>query len=334
MRSSHDRGGVTFRSCSYRPVSPRPVRRAHHGRAGGRHQAGNELVERTAAEAPHRKECGEGTDGAGQVRGASHGSGKATGFAAAYQSRYVDANSWLACVGFALRELFHTANPNRQSDMSCAQCEGIEDQFDRGEARKKLRHFRRRGPDRTTRMLIEDLRATLAAGDVHDAVLLDIGAGVGAIHHQLLEDRVSRAVHVDASTAQLAAAKEETERRGHSSRVEFLFGDFVALADTIASADIVTLDRVICCFDDMHGLVQRSARKAGRFYGAVYPRQIGWMRIAIASINLLQRLKRSTFRVFLHDPGAIDAELRGAGLERRSRRQTLGWEVVVYARAS
>jgi len=39
------------------------------------------------------------------------------------------------------------------------------------------------------------------------------------------------------------------------------------------------------------------------------------MRIAIASINLLQRLKRSTFRVFLHDPGAIDAELRGAGLE-------------------
>jgi len=218
--------------------------------------------------------------------------------------------------------------------MSCAQCEGIEDQFDRGEARKKLRHFRRRGPDKTTRMLIEDLRATLAAGDVHDAVLLDIGAGVGAIHHQLLEDRVSRAVHVDASTAQLAAAKEETERRGHSSRVEFLFGDFVALADTIASADIVTLDRVICCFDDMHGLVQRSARKAGRFYGAVYPRQIGWMRIAIASINLLQRLKRSTFRVFLHDPGAIDAELRGAGLERRSRRQTLGWEVVVYARGS
>jgi len=218
--------------------------------------------------------------------------------------------------------------------MSCAQCEGIESQFDRGEARKKLRQFRRRGPDKTTRLLIEALRAALSASDVHDAVLLDIGAGLGAIHHQLLDDRVSRAVHVDASTAQLTAAKEETERRGHSSRVEFLFGDFVALADSIASADVVTLDRVICCFDDMHGLVQRSARKAARFYGAVYPRQIGWMRIAIAGINLFQRLKRSTFRVFLHDPAAIDAELRAAGLERRSWRQTLGWEVVVYARAS
>ncbi len=218
--------------------------------------------------------------------------------------------------------------------MSCAQCEGIEHQFDRGEARKKLRHFRRRGPDKTTRLLIAELRAALSATDTHDAVLLDIGAGVGAIHHELLDGRVSRAIHVDASTAQLAAAKEETERRGHSSRVEFVFGDFVALADTIPSADVVTLDRVICCFDDMHGLVQRSAAKAGRLYGAVYPRQIGWMRIAIATINLLQRLKRSTFRVFLHDPDAIDAMLRRAGLERRSLRRTLGWEVVVYGRTS
>ena len=218
--------------------------------------------------------------------------------------------------------------------MSCAQCAGIEDQFDRGEARKKLRHFRRRGPDRTTRLLIEALRAALSASDARDATLLDIGAGVGAIHHVLLEDRVSRVVHVDASAAQLAAAKEETERRGHSARVEFVFGDFTALADTIPSADIVTLDRVICCFDDMHGLVQRSARKAGRLYGAVYPRQNGWMRIGIAGINLLQRIKRTTFRVFLHDPAVIDAELRAAGLERRSRQQTLGWEVVVYARAS
>lgn len=217
--------------------------------------------------------------------------------------------------------------------MSCAQCEGIESQFDNGEARKKLRQLRRRGPDKTTRLLIEELRAALSASGVDGAALLDIGAGIGAIHHELLDGRVSRAVHVDASSAHMAAAKEETERRGHSSRVEFVFGDFVALADTIPSADIVTLDRVICCFDDMNGLVRRSARKAGRFYGAVYPRKNGWMRVGIAAVNLIQRLKRTTFRVFLHDPDAIDAELRDAGLERKSRRQTLGWEVVVYARS-
>jgi hypothetical protein len=74
---------------------------------------------------------------------------------------------------------------------------------------------------------------------------------VGAIHHELLAGRVSRAVHVDASTAHLAAAREETERRRHGGRVEFVRGDFVAIAHEMATAEVVTLDRVICCYHDM-----------------------------------------------------------------------------------
>jgi magnesium-protoporphyrin O-methyltransferase len=216
--------------------------------------------------------------------------------------------------------------------MSCAQCQGIEHQFDRAEARRKLRRYRRRGPDRTTRLLIEDLRAALIASNVDDATLLDIGAGLGAIHHALLDGLASRATHVDASSAQLAAAREETERRGHSGRVDFLQGNFVDMAPGMPPADVVTLDRVICCYDDMHGLVRRSAEKATRFYAAVYPRDNTWMRIGIAGVNVFERVKRSTFRVFLHDPRAIDAELRAAGLTRFSVRETLGWQVVVYRR--
>ena len=216
--------------------------------------------------------------------------------------------------------------------MSCSQCSGIEDQFDAAAVRKKLRQFRRRGPDHTTRLLIDGVRAALEASDLRDGVLLDIGGGIGAIHHALLDGRVTRAIHVDASTAQIAAAREETERQGHSAKVEFVAGDFVAVADQVPTADVVTLDRVICCFDDMDGLVSRSARKTGRFYGAVFPRNVAWMRVAIAAVNVLQRLKRTTFRVFLHDPAAIDRALRAAGLAPRSERHTLGWHVVVYER--
>jgi hypothetical protein len=64
----------------------------------------------------------------------------------------------------------------------------------------------------------------------------------------------------------------------------------------------------------------------------VYPRRRGWMRLAIATINLVQRLKRSAFRVFLHDPGAIDAVLRASGLVPLSTQHTVGWEVAVYQR--
>jgi len=56
------------------------------------------------------------------------------------------------------------------------------------------------------------------------------------------------------------------------------------------------------------------------------------MRIALAAINLWLRLKRSDFRVFFHDPRAIDAALGSSGLERRGQQRTVGWEVVVYER--
>jgi len=106
----------------------------------------------------------------------------------------------------------------------------------------------------------------------------------------------------------------------------------VSVAHEVAPADVVTLDRVICCYDDMPALVSRSAEKATRLYGAVYPRELTWMQIGIAAINVVQRLKRSSFRVFLHRPSAIDAALRAAGLERLTLRRTFGWEVVVYER--
>src|SRR5262245_33303610 len=131
--------------------------------------------------------------------------------------------------------------------MACAQCDGIEMQFGDAAAKQRLRQFRRRGPDKTSRLLIDALRSALDDTDVRAAVLLDIGAGVGAIHHELMDGRVDRTVHLDASTAYLTAAREETERRGHASRVEFVHGDFVAIADTVPPADVVTLDRVICC---------------------------------------------------------------------------------------
>jgi len=120
--------------------------------------------------------------------------------------------------------------------MACEQCEGIELQFGRSAARKKLRQFRRRGPDKTTRLLVDALRATLDGTDTRGVVLLDIGAGVGAIHHELLDGHVERAIHVDGSTAHLAAARDEAERRGHGPRVEFVHGDFVDLAGAIPAA--------------------------------------------------------------------------------------------------
>lgn len=141
-----------------------------------------------------------------------------------------------------------------------------------------------------------------------------------------------RATHIDISADFLEAAERETARRGHSDRVRFVLGDFVQLASSVDPADIVTLDRVICCYPDMESLVTRAAQRARRIVGAVYPRASWWVRAGVRLTNALMRVRRCPFRVYLHSPLAIDAAFSGQGLSRSRTSRTLIWEVVVYTR--
>ncbi|MFQ5570722.1 MAG: class I SAM-dependent methyltransferase [Rhodothermales bacterium] len=212
--------------------------------------------------------------------------------------------------------------------MPCCQCQGIEEQFNRKMAARELRQYRKKGPRRTTRMLIDALKAE----GIDGATLLDIGGGVGAIQHELLSAGVRGITGVDASTAYLGAAAEEGDRRGYADRVRHRHGDFVELAPEIEPEDIVTLDRVICCYPDMQALVERSTERVRKLYGVVYPRRTFWTKVGFAVINRLMRFRGSPFRAFLHEPAAVDTLVRSAGLVRRFYDTTFLWQVVVYAR--
>ncbi|HEX6797538.1 MAG TPA: class I SAM-dependent methyltransferase [Ktedonobacterales bacterium] len=213
--------------------------------------------------------------------------------------------------------------------MDCCQCQGIEGMFNQREAKRSLKTYRRKGPARSTRILLDALRAQ----GVESATLLDIGGGIGAIQLNLLDAGVTSATDVDASTAYLEAAREEAAREGFADRVTYHHGNFVDLAPSITPADIVTLDRVICCYHDLRGLVSSSASKAQRLYGLVYPRD-SWLTAALAGgINLFMRLQRSPFRFFPHRNRDVEALLHAAGLQRRFHGATGIWQVAVYARA-
>lgn len=214
--------------------------------------------------------------------------------------------------------------------MNCCQCQGIEAVFDPKHAAKELENYRTKGPAKTTRMLIDALKARGIKG----MTLLDIGGGVGAIQHGLLRAGVTDATDVDASPAYLRAAQEEAERQGFADRVTYHAGDFVDLAREIEPADIVTLDRVICCYHDMEALVGLSSARARRLYGLVFPRDEWWVRMAGPIANLFFRLRRNPFRVFLHPTEAVEAVLRSNGLERRFCRKTFVWQVMVYQRVA
>ena len=152
--------------------------------------------------------------------------------------------------------------------MACSHCRGVEKIFDQGTAERDLKAYRARGPSTTTRLLI----AALEAAGIADLTLLDIGGGVGAIQHELLQDGARNAIAIDASSAYLHAAKQEAERQGHIDRIAYHQGDFVELAPQLPQADIVTLEKVICCYPDMRALVGLSSARAGKLYRVVFPR--------------------------------------------------------------
>jgi magnesium-protoporphyrin O-methyltransferase len=202
--------------------------------------------------------------------------------------------------------------------------------FDERAARRELAAYQRNGPTGTTRRLIEAIRLEGVVG----ASVLDIGGGVGIIGAELLGCGASTMTDVDASHAYAATARAELERRGFGDRISVRHGDFVRLAGDTAPADIVTLDRVVCCYGDWATLIDRSTERAHRLIGLVYPNDRWWMRLVVGTGNLVIRLFRQQFRFYIHPEREIDARIRGGGFERHFRHRSIGWQTVLYRRVT
>ena len=210
----------------------------------------------------------------------------------------------------------------------CATTSRVESVFNDKLASHDLRRYRTKGPRRSTRLLV----AALKAEGVEGKTLLDIGGGIGAIQHELLDAGAASATSVEASRPYLNAARGESKRRGHAGRVHFRHGDFVELAPAIDAADVVTLDRVICCYADVHGLVSESAARTRMLYGLVYPRDTRLVRFGVTTVNLLLRLLRKPMRAFVHRVEDVERLVEAAGLRRHYLASAGVWQVAVYQR--
>jgi len=213
--------------------------------------------------------------------------------------------------------------------MSYCHCRATNQQFNERSARRDLRRFERRGPDASTRQLIAAIQAYPLPPQ---PAVLDIGGGIGVVHHLLLEWGFSRAVQVDASAAYLAVSAAEAARRGHRERVDFQHGDFAVVAESVPMADVVTLDRVVCCDPDYRRLLDAAAAHSRHLVAFSYPRQRWPIRAFVAAVNAVQRLLGRAFRAYVHPPAAMAGVLEGAGLRRRWVGGTWIWAVELFDR--
>ena len=207
---------------------------------------------------------------------------------------------------------------------------GCPNTFSSKNAEDDLKRYLKQGADGTTRALID---AVVAEG-VDGATLLDVGGGIGAIQFELLGAGVARATSVDASEGYVEVARREAERRGLSERIDARFGDFVAIADELHAADLVTLDRVVCCYPNLPTLMRAVTSHSKRVVGLVYPRDTWWNRVAARGLAVWGWLTRDSTRWYLHEPGQVDGLLRSAGFVRREVKRSMIWQVVVYRKAA
>jgi 2-polyprenyl-3-methyl-5-hydroxy-6-metoxy-1,4-benzoquinol methylase len=209
-------------------------------------------------------------------------------------------------------------------DMTCA----AKKQFDGKVAERDLKRYRRRGPDAVTRLMLAELRRWPLQGED----LLDVGSGIGVIGAELADAGLASATLVDASPAYLGVARAEIELRYESRPTRFLLGDFAMIADTLTDADVVTLDRVVCCYPDAEALLRGAASRTRRLLAFSYPRDRWYMWILTALENFWRRLRGSPFRTFVHWPERMGAALEAAGLVRVARQGTLVWVLDLYRR--
>ncbi len=189
-----------------------------------------------------------------------------------------------------------------------------------------LERWSRSGPRPETRELIEAIRAE----GVQGAALLDIGAGVGAVHVTLLEAGASSAVDVDASRDYLAAARTEAERRGLAGRIDYRYGDVVELAADLPPVDIVTADSVICCYPYLAALLAAAVRHRPRLVGLTYVHDAWWLRAWMRLANAVWAVRRLPNHWCIHRHAEVDRLMTEMGYMVVHDGGTWNWRVVVY----
>ncbi len=212
----------------------------------------------------------------------------------------------------------------------CCSPKGYRWVFSERAARAEARRYRRKGLDATSRRIVSLLKAQ----GVEGRTVLEGGGGIGAIQIELLKAGATSATSVELTPTYEDVAGELLEESGLAGRVERKVMDFAAAAGEVGSADIVILNRVICCYHDMPTLAGAAADHARQVLVMSYPKRTWWTVIGLGLANLVLRATRREFHIFLHPPPQIIAVSQQRGLQPLLNQNGVLWIVSTLRRAA
>jgi len=212
--------------------------------------------------------------------------------------------------------------------VNCCARHGQDEFFSGRSAARDARRYRRRGADPMTRSLAKRAAARGADG----ATVLEIGGGIGQVALELVKAGAGEAVVLDLLPDYEPHVRGLAQEAGFSDRVSFRTGDLAVDPAAAGPADIVVMNKVVCCTPDGVDLAAIGASLARRTLVVSHPRDRWWTRAAFATVNLYLRLRRRRFRVFVHPQQALEAAVEAQGLERASEREGPLFRLVAFER--
>jgi magnesium-protoporphyrin O-methyltransferase len=202
--------------------------------------------------------------------------------------------------------------------------------FTASTARRDLDRYRAKGIGRLERRIV----ASVVAAGVDGRNVLEIGGGVGALQAELMAAGASAGEVVELVAAYEPYARELAAEKGLAKRVTFRVADVLDDPSAASPADVVVLNRVVCCSPDGVELASVASCLARRTLVLSYPRDRALVRLGFAAINLGQRLLGRSFRAFVHSPARLRAAAEAEGLQLRELGGGPLWEFSTMERVA
>lgn len=214
--------------------------------------------------------------------------------------------------------------------MTCKHCCDANQFFDLKSAQKELKRYKKKGAKGPTRLLSESIKSQMIPGES----LLDIGGGIGALQWTVLENGGSHTTDVDASSAYIQTASDYAEERQWSEKANFVVGDFVDVHPEMEVHDIVTLDKVICCYPDFKVLLESGIDKTGRILALSFPVSNFISRFLAKLAALYFKWKKSSFKSYVHPSKQVHQFIEERGFKMKHKALSFPWNVYIYEKVS
>jgi 16S rRNA G966 N2-methylase RsmD len=211
----------------------------------------------------------------------------------------------------------------------CCTPKGYRWVFSERSARAEAKRYRRKGLDATSQRIFDVVKK---AG-VEGRTVLEVGGGIGAIQIELLKAGAARAISVELTPTYEEEAAALLREAGLEERVERRIMDFAAAGAEVEGADIVIMNRVICCYPDMPRLAGAASDHTRELLVMSFPKGSWWMRVGLAVVNTVFRITRREFQIFVHPPKRIRATGEQHGLRTVHDDAGVFWSIAALRRA-